>query len=233
MDLASGLLALAWFWLLLALVSALIIVVDEIRHPQKMAVMNVVWPVTALYGAPLALAAWWRLGRPMAGDRMRDHGHADRQKRNARPTLGQIAVSASHCGAGCMLADILGENLVFAFAWTLFGQPLYADYLVTLGLAWIFGVAFQYFSIQPMRNLSPGRAILAAIQADTLSILFFQMGMYGWMAIVTFLLFQHPHLRPTSPVFWFLEQIGMMAGFVTTLPVNRWLIRTGLKESMS
>lgn len=232
MTVPSPLAVLAWFWLIAGLVCALAIVVDELRHPQKMAVMNVVWPVTALYGGPLALWAYFRLGRPMAQDRMKSHGGHQQQEDDRPPTLGQMAVSASHCGAGCMLADILGESLVFAFGWKLLGESLYADYFVTLGLAWLFGVAFQYFSIQPMKNLPPGEAIVAAMKADTLSILSFQLGMYGWMAIVYFLLFPHPHLEPDSATFWFMEQVGMMAGFVTTLPMNRWLIESGLKERM-
>lgn len=220
---------LAWVWLMAALACAGAILVDEVRHPQTMAVMNVVWPVTALYEAPLGLWAYFRLGRPMARDRMRGHGH---QEEDRPPSLGQIAVSASHCGAGCMLADILGESVVFTLGWKALGESLYADYFVTLGLAWVFGVAFQYFSIQPMRHLSPGEGIVAAMKADTLSILFFQTGMYGWMAIGYFVVFPHPHLEANSAMFWFMEQMGMMAGFVTTLPVNRWLIRRGLKEKM-
>src|SRR5947208_530498 len=31
---------------------------------------------------------------------------------------------------------------------------------------------------------------------------------------------------------WFLMQIGMMLGFVTSWPVNRWLLRHGIKEPM-
>ena len=56
--------------------------------------------------------------------------------------------------------------------------------------------------------------------------------MYGWMALVHFVLFPHPHLEPKSPIFWFMEQIGMLAGFATTLPVNRWLLQRGVKEAM-
>lgn len=237
MEVPHGLVLLAWVWLMAALVCALAIVADELRHPQTMAVMNVVWPVTALYGGPLAVWAYFRLGRRMAKagaappHAMPSHG-SPQEGREAPPTPAQMAVSASHCGTGCMLADMLGESLVFAFGWRVLGVPLYADYVVTLGLAWLFGVGFQYFSIQPMRNLPPGKAILAAMKADTLSILFFQMGMYGWMAIVYFLLFPHPHLEPDSATFWFMEQIGMMAGFAAAMPVNGWLIRSGLKEKM-
>ena len=31
---------------------------------------------------------------------------------------------------------------------------------------------------------------------------------------------------------WFLMQIGMILGFVTSWPVNRWLLRHGIKEPM-
>jgi hypothetical protein len=223
--------ALAWFWLMASLVSALIVAVDEARHPQAMAVMNAVWPVTALYGGPFALWGYFAIGRPLAKDAMHS-GHQPKSHQHQPPTLRQIALSASHCGAGCMLADTLGENLVSAFSWVLLGESLYAGYFVTLGLAWLFGVAFQYFSIKPMKQLPPGRAIIEAIRADTLSILFFQIGMYGWMAIVYFLPFSHPHLKPDSALFWFMEQVGMITGFLTTMPINRWLVQTGVKEAM-
>ena len=32
--------------------------------------------------------------------------------------------------------------------------------------------------------------------------------------------------------FWFMMQIAMMFGFMTSYPVNWWLIRQGVKEAM-
>jgi hypothetical protein len=227
---------LSWISLALALLCAGAIAFDEARHPQKMAIMNLVWPLTALYASLVALWGYCGIGRMMSRERMPHHAlhasGAEHEEKPAPPTWRQIAVSASHCGAGCMLADILGENWVFAQKWQLGGQPLYADYAVTFGLAWLFGVAFQYFSIKPMKNLSPPQALIASIRADTLSIVFYQIGMYSWMALVCFGLFAHPHLEPDSPVFWFMMQIGMALGFLTSCPVNGWLIRRGLKEKM-
>jgi hypothetical protein len=46
---------LAVISLALAVITTIIIIFDVIRHPQKMAVMNLVWPITALYFGPLAL----------------------------------------------------------------------------------------------------------------------------------------------------------------------------------
>jgi hypothetical protein len=39
--------------------------------------------------------------------------------------------------------------------------------------------------------------------------------MYGWMAIVIFGIFGH-ELPKTDPVFWFMMQIAMIAGFLTS-----------------
>ncbi len=35
-----------------------------------------------------------------------------------------------------------------------------------------------------------------------------------------------------TPEFWFAMQLAMVAGFVTALSVNGWLISTGSKEKM-
>ena len=82
-----------------------------------------------------------------------------------------------------------------------------------------------------MRNLSVAEAVLAAVKADTASLAAWQVGMYGWMAIATFLIFGH-EIEKTSPVFWFMMQIAMLGGFLTSWPVNAWLIREGLKEDV-
>ena len=83
-----------------------------------------------------------------------------------------------------------------------------------------------------MRNLSVGQGIWAAIKADTLSISAFQIGMYGWMALVFFKWFPGPHLHPNQPSYWLMMQIAMICGFITSLPVNWFLVKIGWKEAM-
>jgi hypothetical protein len=56
--------------------------------------------------------------------------------------------------------------------------------------------------------------------------------MYGWMALVYFKLFPHPHLHPNQAAYWLLMQIAMICGFVTALPVNWLLVKIGWKETM-
>lgn len=50
-------------------------------------------------------------------------------------------------------------------------------------------------------------------------------------ALTSFAYFDH-RLHPDSPVYWFIMQIGMVIGFATSFPMNWWLIKCGLKETM-
>ncbi len=224
----------AWISICVAIVCALWIAADESRHPQMMGVMNVVWPVTALYFSVFAVWAYYAVGRskakPENGSSISDMQGAN--SKDAPPTLSQVAVGTSHCGAGCMLADVGAEFAIAAAGLTLLGSVLWAEYAIDFAVAWALGILFQYFAIKPMRDLSPGQAIFAAIKADTLSILAFQVGMYAWMALVFFKLFPQPHLTPFQPGYWLMMQIGMICGFATALPMNWWLIHAGLKEKM-
>jgi hypothetical protein len=62
--------------LILAFLCMGIILVDLLLgHPQKMWIMNIVWPVTALYFGPVAIWAYYRMGRPQAkGQKHMSHG---------------------------------------------------------------------------------------------------------------------------------------------------------------
>jgi len=222
---------IAWISIILAFICAAWIALDIARHPQSMTVMNVVWPVSGLYFSVIALWAYYRVGRAKSKEAMlaRENGQNDARR---KPTAWQIAIGTSHCAAGCMLADVFCEFAIAAAGLTLFGSVLWAEYVIDFAAAWALGIVFQYFAIQPMRHLPFGEGLTAAIKADTLSILAFQIGMYTWMALTFFLLFSHPHLDPFDPRYWLMMQIAMICGFATSYPVNRWLIRVGLKEVM-
>ena len=231
---------IGWISLVVAFVCALIIAMDEVRQPQKMWIMNVVWPVTALYLSVFALWAYFAKGRQMtkkamdgmSEDEMNQRMEQKNKLARKRPTWAMTALSDSHCGAGCALADIVTEFTVFGLGATLLGTELYASFLWDFIAAWSLGVVFQYFTIKPMRNLSVGQAIWAAIKADTLSIITFQVGMYGFMALVYFRFFASPHLHPSNLVYWLMMQIAMVCGFITAMPVNWLLVKIGWKEAM-
>lgn len=226
---------LAWISLGLAFASAIVIAVDEVRRPQTMAIMNVVWPITALYLSVFGLWAYFAKGSAMtrgAIQKTSDDRNSGGKTSCEGPTVSQAALAASHCGAGCVLADVVTEYAVFAAGATIFGKELYASYLWDFVAAWLLGIVFQYLTIKPMRNLSVGSGIVAAIKADTLSILSFQIGMYCWMAVTRFRLFPTHPLHPDQALYWFMMQIAMVCGFLTSMPVNWLLVKTGLKEAM-
>ena len=202
-------------WLSLCALSLLIITIDVARHQQKMPVMNVVWPVTALYYGPFALWMYFAFGRP---------------RERQRPFWQSVWVGVTHCGAGCTLGDLVAEWIVFFTGFTVAGSKLGGSYVLDFVLAYLFGIVFQYFSIAPMRGLSGWPGIKAAIKADTISLVAFEIGLFAFM----FWMDQHfhPKLQPTGPTYWVMMQIGMIIGFFTSYPANWWLIRRKWKEAM-
>ncbi len=194
----------SWVALAVAFTSAATIAWDIFArgYRQHMAIMDAVYPVTALYWGPVAAWFYFKRGKRMSEkwaaqqgintrDLMSEEGRAHRRTgRSPKRHWWPIAKVTAHCGAGCTLGDICGEWLVFITAWTIpiFGahdaDGLMTMYAADFAFAWLFGIVFQYFSIVPMRK-DVGRLdeIWYAIKADTLSILAFQVGLFGYMAL--------------------------------------------------
>lgn len=150
-----------------------------------------------------------------------------------RPRWQSVVLSTLHCGAGCTLADIIGEWFLFFVPVAIGGSILAGTWVVDYLLALAFGIGFQYAAIRGMeRTLPRGEAIRRAAKADILSLTAWQAGMYGWMAVAIFALNGGEAMPRTSFVFWFTMQIAMACGFLVALPVNILLIRAGIKKGM-
>jgi hypothetical protein len=230
---------LAWLYLCVCFVCAGVIGYDIVvaGRRQPMGVMNFVFPITALYFGPAAAALYWRWGRvdaPVATAQSpggRD-GPADRVM-PATPRWATMAIEVCHCGSGCTLGDLISEWVIFAFALAVAGRVLFAEYIGDYVLAVVLGIVFQYFAIAPMRGLGVRDGLKAAAKADFISLTFFEVGLFGWMALLAFVFFPAPHhLMPNSAAYWFLMQIGMMIGFATSWPANVWLVNRGIKVAM-
>ena len=208
-----------------------------------MGVMNVVWPVTALAGSVLILWAYRRyapLASMEAMHRAKQRGE-EMPNKTKTPFPVMVGKGALHFGSGCMIGDIAAEWLAFllpsiavAFGWHwIFSEKTYAVWVLDFVFAYGLGIVFQYYAIVPMRGLPPGQGIVAAIKADTLSLIAWQVGMYGFMAFAQFYLYGHLLERRApvdTPEFWFAMQLAMIAGFATSYPVNWWLVGSGIKE---
>lgn len=205
---------IAVIWIVAALASAASILWDIIREQRAlMPVMKWVWPITALYLGPFAIWTYRSLGlAPKSED---------------EPFWRYVFKGVTHCGGGCTLGDIVGEWAVFWIGWTIAGVALWPEPIVDFAL----GIMFQYFAIAPMRHLGVRAGIVAALKADTLSLTAFEVGLFAWMALSSFVFFQH-NLHPDHPVSWFMMQVGMTIGFATSFPMNWWLIKQGIKEKM-
>ena len=237
--------ALSIVALVLGAICATVIAADEVRHPQHMWVMNVVWPTVAVFGTVASLWAYFRYGRLATHENMAQamQRHEEPPSKRETPFPMMVAKGTTHCGSGCMIGDVLAEWLAFGLpvvavwlGWhTLFSDRIYAVWVLDFVFAFLLGVAFQYFTIKPMRDLSAGKGLIAALKADTLSLTAWQVGMYGFMAFAQFYLLGHllgHRAEVDSPEFWFMMQLAMICGFATSYPVNWWLVRSGIKERM-
>jgi hypothetical protein len=118
--------ALAIASLLIAVVCAAYILVDVVLHPQPMAIMNWVWPITALYAGPLAVWAYYAWG-----------------KASEKSFAAGVAVDATHCGAGCTLGDIIAESVIFISGVSIAGSMLLTEYVGDYVLAYAFGIVLH------------------------------------------------------------------------------------------
>jgi len=238
---------LAWAYLSLSFACAAIMIIDEFRRPQKMMIMNFVWPIAGLYGGPVVLWGYFKSGPKLTKkhhEQMMQEIQAELEREKVSgiqqmtgpeasgPSREQVAVGVSHCGAGCTLGDIGSEWWVFLMGLTFAGGVFETRILLDFLLAWSFGIVFQYLTIAPMRGLSLGKGLVQAMRADTLSIVTFEMGLFGWMALTNYVFFPDPHVHPTEAVFWFMMQVGMILGFFTAYPANIFLLKSGWKEKM-
>jgi hypothetical protein len=219
--------AIAWISLALGFLSAGMILYDTYGRGlrQHHRVMEAVWPITALYLGPLGWIAYSRLGRPTLVPGASAHEEMTTLRMGS-------AISATHCGAGCALGDVIGEWAIFAGGVTIAGASLWPEYIADFALAYVFGILFQYWAIKPMSGLSVRQALAHAIEADTLTVIAFEVGLFGWMALFQRVLFAHPQLQPDHAAYWLMMQIGMVIGLVTSYPVNVWLVRHGVKQAM-
>jgi len=227
----AWLVIIAWISLAVAAASALTLLfhIYVCGYRQRMPVMEAVWPVSALYLGPLAVWMYWRYGRQNSTRWLTQH---NRDTPPEKPRWASVAIGVSHCGAGCTLGDILAATTIFVFGIELFGRTIWAEMVGDYAAALALGIAFQYFAIAPMRNLGFREGITAAAKADVLSLTAFEVGLFGWMALMVFAFFPAAPLHPDTAPYWFLMQIGMVIGFVTAWPANVWLIRRGIKEAM-
>ncbi|WP_395665640.1 DUF4396 domain-containing protein [Methylocella sp.] len=207
----SWLVILAIISLLLAILCVAFIVIDETRRPQRRWVMNLVWPLTTLFGGPLWLAfyaRWGRAGAPPAPAR--------------EPVARGLRVNC--CGVGVVLGNFAGETLALVFPQiapafgfgTLFKEPIFAVWAFDLVLALAFGLAIQ-------AKATPRRTISEIVRSDAILIVVWQLTVFAAMGGAQFFWLRPAFGGLTGPgdfVFWFVLQIAMLCGFAAAFFVG-------------
>ncbi len=154
-----------------------------------------------------------------------------KQRGHTRPMWQKSVLSAFHCGAGCTLADIIGESGGYLWLNKIEGWNIVWQWGLDYLLALLIGVLFQYAAIHPMQKMSFSKTLSRAFKIDFFSLTSWQIGMYvcAW-----FIFFVFPgHLfHADSIMFWFIMQIAMSVGFLFAYPTNYILIKTGIKPGM-
>jgi hypothetical protein len=209
--------AFAILYLTSALVSALVILADLTLYPQKKWIMSWVWPLTALYLGPWALAFYYLYGRnkPSMGRWLR---------RTQTPFWAKVFKSALHGGAGCAVGAFFAAWLAYVLA-----LSLVPKFLLAFVCAFTFGLCFHYVAIARTRKQNRKQSLASAIKSDAFSLIAFEVGMFFWIGVTAV---AYPDLDPATWDYWFMMQIAMLLGLFTTYPVNWLLITRGVKNAI-
>ena len=162
----------AFIYVWLSIASALIVLADIfiLGRRQTMGVMDAAWPLTVLYWGPLGLPFYFSFGRAPPHSAAHQHGAGDEQP----PMWQAVFKGATHCGAGCSLGDFAAEWIALGLGLVLFGSALAGRLTLSFVLAYAAGIAFQYYAIAPMRGLGFKDGLVAAVEADTFSLIAYE-----------------------------------------------------------
>jgi hypothetical protein len=132
--------------------------------------------------------------------------------------LTKMAVQATlHCLTGCAIGEILG--MVLGTAW---GFSDFATILLAVALAFVFGYALSLRSVLAS-GVSLRAALPIVLAADTLSITTMEIVDNLFIIVIPGALGAHL----TDALFWVTLAGSLIAAFIVTVPVNRWLIARG------
>ena len=159
MDVPGWLTALSWVFVAVTVVSAALIAFDVFArgHRQPTRTMDVVWPVSALYLGPIALALYAKWGRP----------------RSTPP----VAAGGLAGGAASALAHLVGVPIVVLTGLTIAGIDLWPMIFVIAVIATALLAGFEAVA---------GRGWTTALVLALVTVLAFDVGMGGWMLLLHF-----------------------------------------------
>jgi hypothetical protein len=181
-------------------------------YHQRAPVMDVVWPLTALYLGPLAAWLYVRHARPTTTCWINAHGD---EAGSHQPSAAAEHVGA--CGAGCLLGTLAGAGIVqlLSPAPVLALEPEQAVSLLPLvsadlALAGALGLAFQRLS-SAERDARRSLASVGVFQVAVLACIVFNR-----------LVLRDSPQPPPATAQWLTLQVGLAVGFMACWAADGW-----------
>jgi hypothetical protein len=203
-------------WFILTALSVLYIAIDIVSTPEAF-VLKWGFVILALFSGPLAAFFYVLACReplPMTHEQY------------VRPVWKQVLGSTMHCAAGDGLGIIVGA----AIGSLLQLNPIMdisLEYILGFGFGWLF---FQAFAMRDMAGGSYKKSLKMTFIPEFYSMNLLMCGMLFvskfWMPAVV------GSGSPTSPAFWFIMSIALIAGFLVAYPMNWWLVTNHMKHGM-
>jgi hypothetical protein len=223
-------LAEPWFvisWYSVGCVGAAWVIYDEIavNKPLNTAVKWAM-PIIVLFFSVIGLALYrWTCRPPGIGAKQGDEAKRT-FKEYVEPTFRKVNGSIVHCVGGDGLG-IVSAMVVARLVSMSFWQEFWFEYAV--------GFAFGWFIFQMKAMLSMTDSVLKALwmggRAEFFSMITVMAGMGLIMGVVTPLTVgQQP--KPMTAAFWGFAALGLLAGYVATVPTNWILVKMGWKHGL-
>lgn len=247
-------------WLLTVAASMVWTVIDVVRHANRaMPIMNVVWPLLALYFGPVGLGLYlWLSGRTAEGHpQVRPvmpapapalhpgggHGGRDAAMQemaameNAATMPGMMAMGplwqrALRSSTHCAAGCALGDlvAMVLVEGAGILGGTMMAEAVTGSVLAFLFGLfVFQALPVMAERHMRFRDSLSLALRADVVTIGAYLVGQLIALFVLADIV---PMGMGLTPVGFVVMQAAMAAGFLTTYPANYALVAAGIKEGM-
>jgi len=203
-------------WFLLTAVALLFVAVDIRSTPESPVLKWAFLLVTAYTGVVGAFLYVLGCREPLPG--LHERYVAVRW----RQTLG----SAMHCVAGDGVGILAGAVISSVAGLTGLAEVI-LEYVLGFAIGW---TIFQALFMRDMAGGSYKRALTSTFVPELLSMNLLMAGMVPTMMILK------AHIQsasdPTRPSFWFVMSMALLVGFVTSYPINWWLVANHLKHGM-
>ncbi|MBM0274877.1 DUF4396 domain-containing protein [Micromonospora tarensis] len=133
-----------------------------------------------------------------------------------------MVTQVSRCGAHCALGFVVAEVALFALRSDSASDPWWVDYAGDYLTAVTIAVLFRYVGTPGHFVRRVWRALSTVVAVELLTITAFELALFAWLWIAHHVVLPEPPVRPDSPVFWFVGQLGLVAGFLAAWPAASW-----------